>query len=155
MTQFKNLTTDQIISFLQEERDILIPFYTTREQIDEVMKAQLTNDEWLRECENIQEVFGVHLEMNLLDELSYVADQEEMVIEATSYIATTPRRIYQEIVPEDEENSVDLTLSATNLKVIYNILIDTPFETAQKIAQDIVQTLKDYSFDKESQGLPF
>jgi len=119
------------------------------------MGTQLTSDEWLRECENIQDVFGTHLQENLLDELSYVSDQQEMLLDATSYTPVTPRPIYQEIVEQDEENMVDLTLSATDLKVIHNILVDTPFDTAKKIAQDIVLTLKDYSFDKESEGLPF
>ena len=155
MTNLKNLTNDQIISFLQEERNILIPFYTTREKIDEVMGTQLTSDEWLRECENIQDVFGTHIQENLLDKLSYVSDQQEMLLDATSYSPVTPRPIYQEIVEQDEENRVDLTLSATDLKVIHNILVDTPFDTAKKIAQDIVLTLKDDSFDKESEGLPF
>lgn len=155
MTNLKNLTNDQIISFLQGERNILIPFFTTRGQIDSVMGTQMTNDEWMHECENIQDVFGSHLEQNLLDELSYVSDQEEMLLEATSYTPATPKPIYQEIVEQDEENLVDLTLSATQLKVIHNILVDTPFETAKEIAKDIVQALKDNSFDKESEGLPF
>lgn len=155
MTQLQNLTNDQIISFLQEKRDILIPFYTTREKIDEVMGTQLTGDEWLRECENIQDVFGPHLKENLLQELDYVSDHAEMLLAATSHIPLIPRPIYQEIVQQDEDNRVDLTLSAADLKVIHNILVDRGFETANEIAQDIVLVLKANSLYNECEDLPF
>lgn len=156
MTQLQNLTNDQIISYLQENRNILIPFYTTREEVDHWMDTQLTSDEWLRECENIQDVFGPQLKENLLQELSYVSDQAEILLDATSYIELTPRPNYQEIVQQDEDNRVDLTLSAADLKVIHNILVERGFETANEIAQDIVSALKDNSFDNQLKGgLPF
>jgi hypothetical protein len=155
MTQLQNLTNDQIISFLQEKRDILIPFYTTREKIDEVMGTQLSSDEWLRECENIQDVFGTHLQENLLDELSYQSERDEIFLDETFLNTSRPKTIYQEIVEQDEENIVNLTLSAMQLKVIYNILMDTPFESAHQIAQETLKVLKDNEFDKESEGLPF
>lgn len=155
MTQLQNLTNDQIISFLQEKRDILIPFYTTREKIDEVMGTQLTGDEWLRECENIQDVFGTHLQENLLDELSYQSEGYEIFLDETFLSTNRPKTIYQEIVEQDEDNIVNLTLSASQLKVIHNILMDTPFESAHQIAQETLKVLKDNGFDKESEGLPF
>jgi hypothetical protein len=155
MTQLQNLTNDQIISFLQEDRDILIPFYTTREKIDEVMGTQLTGDEWLRECENIQDVFGTHLQENLLDELSYQNERDEILFDEAFLNTSRPKTIYQEIVEQDEENSVNLTLSAMQLKVIYNILMDTPFDSAHNIAGETLKVLKENNFDRESEGLPF
>jgi hypothetical protein len=155
MAQLQNLTNEQIISFLQEDRDILIPFYTTREQIDQIMGMQLTSDEWLRMCENIQDVFAPHLQDNLFNELSYLTEQDEFLLDETFLNTNRPKTIYQEIVEQDEENSVNLTLSAMQLKVIYNILIDTPFDSAHTIAGETLKVLKENNFDRQSQGLPF
>lgn len=81
--------------------------------------------------------------------------QLQNLYDATSHTSATPRPIYQEIVEQDEVNRVNLTLSATDLKVIYNILVDTPFESAHQIAEKTLNSLKEHSFDRESEGLPF
>ena len=66
-------------------------------------------------------------------------------------------RVYQEVVPSDREESVELTIGVHDLKYIYNLLEDQHPDMIgyKKIQAEILQVLKDYRFDKELNDLPF
>ena len=66
-------------------------------------------------------------------------------------------RVYQEVVPSDREESVELTIGVNDLKYLYNLLVDQhPDMVGYKQLQEmILQVLKDHKFDKELHDLPF
>lgn len=67
------------------------------------------------------------------------------------------KRVYQEVVPSDREESVELTIGVDDLKYLYNLLVDQyPNMVGYKQLQEmILQVLKDHKFDKELNDLPF
>ena len=56
---------------------------------------------------------------------------------------------YQHVIPADKEATVEVTLKVSDLKYIYNLLIEMPVEMVgyYSIAEDLLQVLKDNEFD--------
>lgn len=64
---------------------------------------------------------------------------------------------YQHVIPTDRETTVEVTIKVSDLKYVYNLLIETPVEMVgyHSVAEDLLQVLKDNQFEQESNPLPF
>ena len=64
---------------------------------------------------------------------------------------------YQQVTQDDKNHSVEVTFTVSELKYLYNLLVDVPSEMIgyKETAMVILQALKDQQFDKEFENLPF
>jgi hypothetical protein len=64
---------------------------------------------------------------------------------------------YQQVTQDDKNHSVEVTFTVSELKYLYNLLVDVQPEMIgyKETAMVILQALKDQQFDKEFENLPF
>lgn len=65
----ENLSTSEILAYLQTNRNILIPLTIHRDWLSDEINTIFSDEQWETECENIKDVFSEPLFNNLMDEL--------------------------------------------------------------------------------------